>query len=83
MALNEPLIKQDVTFWTALSNILSASEFDSVVEKLSCSDSFVGKGSLNDGVLLTGQAYGLARKGYLINTTISVTMKLTILHQHQ
>jgi len=61
--LNEPLTKEDDTFWTALSDILSTSKFDSVIDQLSCGDLFVGNGSLDDGVLLTGQASGLAREG--------------------
>ena len=63
IALNESLAEGDETFWTALSDVLSASEFDSVVDRLSRGDSFVGNGSLDDGVLLTGQASGLAREG--------------------
>ena len=63
IALNESLAEGDDTFWTALSDVLSASEFDSVVDRLSRGDSFVGNGSLDDGVLLTGQASGLAREG--------------------
>ena len=54
-------------FWTALSDVLSASDFDDIVHRLSTGDAFVGNGGVDDGVLLTGQASGLAHEGIFDN----------------
>mmetsp|Transcript_14350 Transcript_14350/g.24033 ORF Transcript_14350/g.24033 Transcript_14350/m.24033 type:complete len:730 (-) Transcript_14350:42-2231(-) len=53
----------DDLFWTALSDVMTAKEFDETVERLEEGDQLVSNGLLDDGILITGQPTGLAREG--------------------
>jgi len=54
---------EGTTFWTALSDAMTAKEFDETVHRLAEGDSLLVNGLVDDGVLITGQPTGLAREG--------------------
>ena len=54
---NEPI------FWTALSDVMTAKEFDETIKRLEEGDGLVTNGLLDDGILITGQPTGLAKEG--------------------
>lgn len=53
----------DDTFWTALSDVMTAKEFDDTINCLEEGAGLVNNGLLDDGILITGQPTGLAREG--------------------
>eukprot|EP00986_Skeletonema_menzelii_P021274 scaffold33840_cov171-Skeletonema_menzelii.AAC.1 len=53
----------DPIFWTALSDVMTAKEFDETIMRLEEGDGLVTNGLLDDGILITGQPTGLAREG--------------------
>jgi len=55
--------EDDDAFWTALSDVMTAKEFDETIERLEEGDLLVSNGLLDDGILITGQPTGLAREG--------------------
>jgi len=54
---------EDTTFWTALSDVMTAKEFDETVYRLEEGDILSVNGLVDDGVFITGQPTGLAREG--------------------
>mmetsp|Transcript_44335 Transcript_44335/g.94357 ORF Transcript_44335/g.94357 Transcript_44335/m.94357 type:complete len:877 (+) Transcript_44335:1360-3990(+) len=63
VAKNEPWKATDDVFWTALTDVLSAAEFDDMMKRIEDGDPLFDNGALDDGVLLTAQPTSLAREG--------------------
>mmetsp|Transcript_10347 Transcript_10347/g.17580 ORF Transcript_10347/g.17580 Transcript_10347/m.17580 type:complete len:762 (-) Transcript_10347:731-3016(-) len=64
---NNVELEDDATFWTALSDVMTAKEFDETINRLEEGDSLLSNGLLDDGILITGQPTGLAREGLDVN----------------
>ena len=58
---------KDDTYWTALTDVLSAEEFEEVLQRIEDGGNLVSNGALDDGVLVTGQPTGLAHEGLSAN----------------
>ena len=63
IAKKDPLKPEDDVYWTALTDTLSAKEFDNILQKIEDGDPLISNGVVDDGILLTGQPTGLAREG--------------------
>ena len=63
VAKNDPWTPEDDTFWTALSDVLTAKEYEAMVEQFEEGGHLVSIGPPEDGVLITGQPTGLERIG--------------------
>lgn len=54
---------QDDTFWTALDDVLTTTEFDDILRQIDEGCPFVTNGLHDDGILLTGTASALEKDG--------------------
>ena len=63
VASRDPWKPEDDTFWTALSDVVSADEYDKMMSQVDDGAPMVTGGVIDDGVLVTGQQTGLAREG--------------------
>ena len=61
VALTDPWTKHDDTFWTALSDAMSAKEVEEALKENT--SALLPEGLLDDGILITGQPTGLAKEG--------------------
>ncbi|KAL7528716.1 hypothetical protein ACHAXR_002591, partial [Thalassiosira sp. AJA248-18] len=73
VATKNPISSDDDAFWTALTDIMTADEFDDVLKKIEDGDPLVVNGIVDDGVLETGQPTGLAQER--LNTDIEDSNK--------